>query len=96
MPEDPTLEQVLRTIAAEAPLDRVAASLGIPAVRVGELVIEAADALQWRIPTRAARAQAGDIVVTMGAGGEVAMLAPEVLEALRRGAPDTLDSGSAV
>jgi UDP-N-acetylmuramate--alanine ligase len=32
----------------------------------------------------AARAQAGDIVVTMGAGGDVAMLAPEVLEELGR------------
>jgi UDP-N-acetylmuramate--alanine ligase len=29
------------------------------------------------------RARPGDIVLTMGAGGEVAMLAPEVLEALR-------------
>jgi UDP-N-acetylmuramate--alanine ligase len=32
----------------------------------------------------ASRAGPGDIVVTMGAGGEVAMLAPEVLEELRR------------
>jgi UDP-N-acetylmuramate--alanine ligase len=32
----------------------------------------------------ARRARPGDIVVTMGAGGEVAMLAPEVLEELRR------------
>jgi len=31
----------------------------------------------------AARARPGDLVLTMGAGGEVAMLAPEVLEALR-------------
>lgn len=31
----------------------------------------------------AERAQPGDIVVTMGAGGDVAMLAPEVIEALR-------------
>ena len=32
----------------------------------------------------AARARPGDLVLTMGAGGEVAMLAPEVLEALRQ------------
>ena len=32
----------------------------------------------------AARARPGDVVLTIGAGGEVAMLAPEVLEALRR------------
>jgi UDP-N-acetylmuramate--alanine ligase len=32
----------------------------------------------------AKRARSGDLVLTMGAGGEVAMLAPEVLEALRR------------
>jgi UDP-N-acetylmuramate--alanine ligase len=32
----------------------------------------------------AARAQPGDLVLTMGAGGDVAMLAPEVLEALRQ------------
>jgi UDP-N-acetylmuramate--alanine ligase len=31
----------------------------------------------------AERAEPGDIVVTMGAGGDVAMLAPEVIEALR-------------
>jgi UDP-N-acetylmuramate--alanine ligase len=42
----------------------------------------------------AKRARSGDLVLTMGAGGEVAMLAPEVLEALRRdgagpGAADT-------
>ncbi len=30
----------------------------------------------------AARAQPGDVVMTIGAGGEVAMLAPQVLEAL--------------
>jgi UDP-N-acetylmuramate--alanine ligase len=32
----------------------------------------------------AERARPGDVVVTMGAGGEVAMLAPEVLDALRQ------------
>jgi len=36
--------------------------------------------LQTRL---AARARPGDVVLTIGAGGEVAMLAPEVLEALR-------------
>ena len=33
----------------------------------------------------AERARPGDLVLTMGAGGDVAMLAPEVLEALRQG-----------
>jgi UDP-N-acetylmuramate--alanine ligase len=37
----------------------------------------------------AGRAQAGDLVITMGAGGDVAMLAPAVLEALRT-APDAV------
>ena len=32
----------------------------------------------------AQRARPGDLVLTMGAGGDVAMLAPEVLEALRQ------------
>lgn len=39
-----------------------------------------------RVPEHlAARARPGDLVLTIGAGGEVAMLAPEVLEALRQG-----------
>jgi UDP-N-acetylmuramate--alanine ligase len=32
----------------------------------------------------AQRARPGDLVLTMGAGGDVAMLGPEVLEALRQ------------
>jgi UDP-N-acetylmuramate--alanine ligase len=37
------------------------------------------------VPARLAeRARAGDLVLTMGAGGDVAMLGPEVLEALRQ------------
>jgi UDP-N-acetylmuramate--alanine ligase len=37
------------------------------------------------VPARLAeRAQPGDLVLTMGAGGDVAMLGPEVLEALRQ------------
>ncbi|MDQ1486388.1 MAG: UDP-N-acetylmuramate--alanine ligase [Actinomycetota bacterium] len=43
----------------------------------------------------AQRARSGDLVVTMGAGGEVAMLAPEVIEALRTGSYTTSNGGVA-
>jgi UDP-N-acetylmuramate--alanine ligase len=43
----------------------------------------------------AQRARSGDLVVTMGAGGEVAMLAPEVIEALRTGSHTTSNGGVA-
>jgi ribonuclease HI len=56
MSTEPSLDEVLRTIAAEVPLERAAAKLGIPAERVAALLEEAASALQWRIPAKATRA----------------------------------------
>jgi UDP-N-acetylmuramate--alanine ligase len=57
----------------------LAAAVALPAAHV---VFEPS----WSaVPAHLAeRARPGDLVVTMGAGGEVAMLAPEVLEALRQ------------
>jgi ribonuclease HI len=57
MPSEPSLEEVLRTIAAEVPLDNAALKLGLEPARIAALLEEAATALQWRIPARAARAE---------------------------------------